>query len=69
MVGGLKHQLQDATVVAQHGAIIHDIEADDEGIEVDFYIINNWCTGCSGTLDPPSLRQIWKIMKKNGCII
>ena len=34
MVGGLKHQLQDATVVAQHGAILHDIEADDEGIDI-----------------------------------
>lgn len=30
MVGGLRHQLQDATIVAQHGAILHDIEVDDE---------------------------------------
>ena len=51
-VGGLKHQLHDTTVVAEHGGMLHDIEYSDEilGVmelvrmlsrkEIDGFVVN-----------------------------
>ena len=59
LVGGLKHQLQDATVVAQHGAILHDIEVEDEVFGSDGIVetVESWKDrrNCDQQNDLPNL--------------